>query len=483
MARVSAALVAAWWLAGAAAAAQPPAPAAVQGPATAEPILLAVGSQRLLDTPDIERVAVGAPELVGVRVVEGGRRLLLTGLAPGVTTLTLWDRRGGPTSLAVQVAARDPEAVRREVAALLEGIEGVTLRVAGEFVVLDGLLHRASDRTRVARLAALYPQVRDLTRPSPLLQHATAARINEQLAAAGYAGLRVRVVGDRLVLEGSAPSEAALEHAARLAAAYTDGVASAARAGLPEAPLVALDVRFVELSRQALAAVGLRWPDSVPVAATLSAAAETGRALAPQLTLSASLAPVLQALVREGQARLLANPRLVTRSGDPADFLAGGEIPIALVGERQSSLVWRPYGIQVEVTPQADRTGRIAAALRIEVSTLDRANGVPEAPALATRRVRTAITVRTGQTIALSGLLSADAAKDVQRVPGIGRIPVLGELFKSRAWQARETELVVLVTPALLPEEAAAADGAATQRRADERYRQAGDRLVPRLDD
>ncbi len=452
-----------------------------------EPITLVVGAQRLLDTPDVERVAVGAPELVGVRVVEGGRRLLLTGLAPGATTLTLWDRHGSPSTSVVRVVARDPEAVRRELAALLAGIEGLSLRVAGELVLLDGALHRASDRARVARVAALYPQARDLTRPSPLLHRTAAARINRALSAAGLRGVVARVVGDRIVLEGEAASPAALEQAARLAAAYADGIANVATAGLPAAPMIGLDVRFLELSRQALAAVGIRWSESVPLVAALSIATplDVGAALG-ELGTSASLTATLLALMREGRARLLANPRLVTRSGERADFLAGGEIPIALVGEHQSSLTWRPYGIQLEVTPEADRRGRIAARLRVEVSTLDRANGVLEVPALTTRRIRTAFTVFAGQTIALSGLLSADAAKDVHRVPGLGRIPILGELFKSRGWQSRETELVVFVTPTLAPfgdGSDGEGGGLVPWRETVERYRRTGAHLVPRLDD
>ncbi len=461
--------------------------------AALDPITLVVGAQRLLDTPDVERVAVGAPELVGVRVIEGGRRLLLTGLAPGATTLTLWDRHGGLVTTLVRVTARDPEAVRRELSELLEGIEGLALRVAGEAVVLDGALHRPSDRARVARVAALYPQARDLTRASPLLHRMAASRLNRALADAGLHGLAARVLGDRLVIEGRADSPAALEQASRLAAAYAEEVTNIATAGVPAAPMIGLDVRFLELSRQALAAVGIRWSESVPLVATVAAAVPlTGGATTGNLGLSASLSATLLTLMRDGEARLLANPRLVTRSGEPADFLAGGEIPIALVGERQSSLTWRPYGIQLQFTPEADREGRIAARLQVEVSTLDRANGVLEAPALATRRVRTAFTVRAGQTIALSGLLSADAAKDVQQVPGLGRIPILGELFKSRAWQSRETELVVFVTPTLAQldgrvdttdGDAATRGDAAAWGNAVDRYRRAGDRLAPRLDD
>lgn len=475
---------AARWAAAIALALVPAATLAFQPPRG--PITLVVGAQRLLDTPEVERVAVGAPELVGIRVVERGRRLLLTGLAPGATTLTLWDRRGGLVTTVVRVAARDPDAVRRELAELLEGIEGLDLRVSGDLVLLDGALHRPSDRARVARVAALYPQARDLTRASPLFHRAAASRLNRALATAGLHGVTARVVGDRLVLEGQAASPAALEQASRLAAAYAEGITNLATAGLPAAPMIGLDVRFLELSRQALAAVGVRWAEAVPLIASISAAVPlAGGGVGGELGLSASLTGTLLALMRDGRARLLANPRLVTRSGEPADFLAGGEIPIALVGERHTSLTWRPYGVQLQVTPEADRDGRIAARLQVEVSTLDRANGVPEAPALATRRVRTAFTVRAGQTIALSGLLSADAAKDVQRVPGLGRIPVLGELFKSRAWQSRETELVVFVTPTVvsLDSPGNAADGDAAWRSAAERYRLAGDRLVPQLDD
>jgi Flp pilus assembly secretin CpaC len=222
------------------------------------------------------------------------------------------------------------------------------------------------------------------------------------------------------------------------------------------------------------------WPEVATVGTVVSAEAPFGGTPTGAARLSASLDTTLLALSRNGRARILASPRLVTRSGESADFLAGGEIPIALVAERDTSLTWRPYGILLECTPEADPEGRIAARLAVEVSTLDRANGVPEAPALATRRVRTSFTVGSGETIALSGLLSADASKDVRRVPGIGRIPILGELFKSRAWHARETELVVFVTPTLVTRPGG--DHAALEA-VTERYRRTGRDLEPRLDD
>lgn len=441
----------------------------------AEPLTLAVGSQRVVDTPGLERVAVGAPDLVGLRVLDGGRRLLLTGLAPGDTTLTLWNRQGQATTRPLQLVARDAEALRREIAGLVGGLEGLTLRVAGDLVLLDGALHRQSDRDRVARVVAVYPQARDLTVASPLLLRTTAARLNRAFASAGLTGLRAVAAGGVVAVEGRAASAPALEEAKRLAALHADRVALLATAGLPAVPMIGLDVRFLEVARASLAHVGIRWSEAVPL---------VGGGLTGSLGLSSSLSATLLALVRDGRARLLANPRLVTRSGEPAEFLAGGEIPIALVGERENTFVWRPYGIILACTPDADPEGRIAARLSVEVSTLDRANGIPEAPALATRRVRTAFTVYAGQTIALSGLLSADAAKDVQRVPGLGRIPVLGELFKSRAWQSRETELVVFVTPTLAPvAPTPAGPDEAALRAAQERYRRMADELRPSLHD
>lgn len=441
-------------------------------------VTLTVGAQQVLETPGLDRVAVGAPDLVGVRVVDGGRRVLLTGLAPGPTTLTLWDRDGRARTSAVRVLARDLEALRREIADLLAGIEGLRVGVAGDLVLLDGALHRRSDRVRVARVAALYPQARDLTVASPLLRRAAAARVNEAFAAAGIEGLRAVPTPDALVIEGQAASAAQLEQARTIAETFTDALALLATAGVPAAPMIGLDVRFLEMARSSLAQVGIRWSEAVPLVGTLATTTPLGGATSGSVGLSASLTTTLLALMRDGRARLLANPRLVTRSGEPADFLAGGEIPIALVGERQSTFIWRPYGILLECTPEADRQGRIAARLSVEVSTLDRANGIPEAPALATRRVRTAFTIRAGETIALSGLLSADASKDVQRVPGLGRIPILGELFKSRAWQQRESELVVFVTPTLAaPSEEAAWEAARA------RYRRMDRELRPSVDD
>jgi pilus assembly protein CpaC len=443
-------------------------------------ITLVVGAQRLLPTPRAVRVAVGAPDVLAARAVDGGRAVILTGVGPGTTTLTVWDRSGNAGVSTIDVVPHDPERLRREIAELREGIEGLTVRTAGVLVVLDGALHRPGDRERVARVAALYPQARDLTWPSPLFHRAAADRVNRELAAAGLTGVTAVPGHGGLVLEGRAGSPVEVERAGRIAAAHAGAVTNLAASGVPDAPMVLLDVRFLELARTALTQVGVQWSEAIAATATVSGPlAGPG---SPTLSVPGSLEAAILALAREGRARVLANPRLVTRSGEPADFLAGGEIPIALVGERESSLVWRPYGIQLECTPEAEPGGRIAARLSVEVSTLDRANGVPQAPALATRRVRTAFTVRTGETIALSGLLSADASKDVRRVPGVGRIPILGELFKSRAWQARESELVVFVTPTLRQPASTLGDGAALAGMAD-RYRRAGRALAPRLSD
>src|SRR5439155_11560305 len=166
---------------------------------------------------------------------------------------------------------------------------------------------------------------------------------------------------------------------------------------------------------------------------------------------------MVKALSTRGLFQSLAEPNLVAESGKEASFLAGGEIPIPIAqgtgGNVAISVQYKEFGIRLNFTPVINGD-RVHLKVRPEVSTLDFANGVAlqgfRIPALSTRRTETELELNDGQTFAIAGLLNNTVNSTMQKIPGIGDIPILGALFKSKAAQKDQTELVVMITPQIL---------------------------------
>ena len=160
---------------------------------------------------------------------------------------------------------------------------------------------------------------------------------------------------------------------------------------------------------------------------------------------------VINLLVNNGDARLLAEPTLTCINGGQADFLVGGEVPIPVQNQDGAlNVIFKQFGIILNVAPRANERGLIRTKVGVEVSSVDKAISVLGIPGFATRKTNTEMNVQTGETMIVAGLFNSEDAKTVVKVPGLGSLPILGELFKSRQFRRGETELVVLVTPRIL---------------------------------
>lgn len=163
---------------------------------------------------------------------------------------------------------------------------------------------------------------------------------------------------------------------------------------------------------------------------------------------------MIRALQTQGAIRQLAEPNLIAMDGQQASFLAGGEFPIPIVqggGERNTvTVVFKEYGVRLNFKPTIIDEDHIRLELEPEVSTIDFSNGVKfdgfVIPALKTRRAKTGVELRDGQSFALAGLLDNNEVQSLSKVPVLGDIPVLGALFRSKSFQKNETELMFIVT-------------------------------------
>jgi pilus assembly protein CpaC len=308
---------------------------------------------------------------------------LLFGEAPGETTAELWLADGSHHRLSIRVRERDLSRRLEEVRELLNGISTISVRISGRFLVLEGPRAGAADRARASEIAALYP-------------------------------------GEVLDFVSEADWES----------------------------MIQMHVRLVEVRRDQLHRLGLRW-DTEAVGPEISAAAGGGRGgLVIRGSLLSELTSRIDLLQQQGMAYTLAEPVLSCRSGDVARFISGGEIPIPVTdGLGATDVQYKEYGVILEVRPRTGRDGAIYAGVDIELSQVDTSVRVGDYPGFVKRQTSTAINTLEGETIAIAGLLMRERGQDRVAVPGLGKLPVAGALFRSRRTLHRETELVVLITP------------------------------------
>jgi pilus assembly protein CpaC len=243
---------------------------------------------------------------------------------------------------------------------------------------------------------------------------------------------------------------------------------------------VQLEVRVAEVNRNKLRDYGTSFlsmpkggtsgyvnsgggPTSVEDASISQSAAILSGLIQPALNLfifnrQISTAAMLRVLRQEGAFRELAEPNLVAMNGQQASFLAGGEFPVPVLQMGANgagiTIMWKEYGVRLNFKPTIIDEDHIRLELEPEVSTIDFANGVRfnnfVIPALRTRRAKTGIELRDGQSFALAGLLDNSETKTLSRIPIVSDIPVIGALFKSKTFEKKETELMFFVTAHLV---------------------------------
>lgn len=452
------------------------------GSAQAAEFHLQVGTQRVLHVPEgIERISVGDPEVADVKPI-GAEQVLVMAGRPGRTTLLVWRKGGSQISHEVVVRHGSLDQTVGEIQALLAGREGIQVRTVGDRIFLEGDAFTADDYRRVEQVVALYPGVRSFVRVAPEARRVVARHLTLAFEEAGLPGVRAQVVGSTILLEGRVDSAEEQRKVSLIAQALGERVENLVEVGRQR--MILSEVHFVEVRRASLLNLGVKLPVEVTGRADgsggLGGPLAGEGALAGSWEASAQVASSfsLRAALSDGDGRLLAQPRLVCASGESAEFLAGGEVPLPLVTSNSVGVEYKPYGIVLRIKPVADRSGRIDTEIEAEVSELDRSVAVAvgaehSIPGFRNRRVRTRVTVQSGETIVLSGVFSRDQQKSVSKVPVLGHVPILGELFKQRAIDDSERELVVFVTPRLVAPGDPASEGLIGTTK--ERYLEAAD--------
>ena len=290
--------------------------------------------------------------------------------------------------------------------------------------------------------------------------------------------ITVAANGSDIVIAGTVSNQYVVDKAAAVAAGHVENAENVVnllrqQEGVASEQIM-LRVRFAEVSRTALQEFGasfftdiLGHDDFIGRLTTQQFAApsfdnDEGLVFSDFLNVlafntSEDIGVVIKALKTRGLFQSLAEPNLITQNGTEAMFLAGGEYPYPIAQGVSGAVTveFKEFGVRLRFTPTIVGPGRIHLNVAPEVSALDFSNAVSisgfRVPALSTRRTETEVELRDGQTFAIAGLIDNSVTETMSKIPGLGDIPILGLLFKSRAYQKNQTELVVMITPHIVP--------------------------------
>ena len=464
---------------------------AIAAPAFAQPIAaisLPSGRSTTIEAPGLTRVAVGDGRIAGV-VPVGTSQVIVNAKAPGHTTLLVWTN-GGRREYDVTVTEQTLDDLAQMLRTTL-GEPGVTIEPIGRALVVKGDVadqSRANHITDVlGRFSLLaknqkYDIVNAVTVSRPL-----GALQNELARDTGARDVRVEydTKGNVMVsgrVRDRAAAETVLQRVRGLAGANlaADGKLID-RLILDVTQQVNTHVYILEVDRTALTQLGIRLQSAAvdpsgrvtygdpafPLFDNPGGSGPNGETIPSQATSqalniikgrfirAAFLAPTIDALIRTGNARVLSAPELVAMPGAEAKFLVGGEVPyIVSTGLGAVNVQYKEYGVRLNVTPTILPDGGVDSKITPEVSDLDFQNGIVAGgillPSFKTSRITTDVVTKSGESIVMGGLLRRQETRNVDKIPGLGDLPILGKLFRSTRYQKSETDVVFIMTPEVI---------------------------------
>jgi Flp pilus assembly secretin CpaC len=436
------------------------------------------GHSTVVAAPGLTRVAVGDGRIAGV-VAIGTSQVIINAKTAGHTTVSIWSSGGNRTDYEVTVTEQDADDLARAVRSTISD-SNVSVVTIGHTIVVRGTIADSArynqattliERFNVAAKIEGYVIVDALTQLDPM------AIVQSDLGNITGAS-DVRVQGDgkgNIVVSGRATNKAAeqliLDRARSLAGSYlaSDGKVID-RLELATISQVSVKVYVLEVDDTGLKQLGVRlqgaFVDPTTGLVTTTAPSfpfvESPANQAPGRSLTVGgffrsilLAPTLDLILQSGHASILSAPDLLAMPGQTANFLVGGQIPyIYSTGLGQSSIVFKDYGVKMEITPTILGDGSIETKVTPEISDLDPTNGITLngfiVPALKTSRITTDLVTHAGESIIMGGLLRRIDQKTISKIPGLGDLPILGQIFRSTTSQTTSSDVVFVMTPEII---------------------------------
>ncbi len=370
-----------------------------------EAFIVGLNQSRIIPAQNVTQVAVANPEIADV-VVISNKEILVVGKKMGSTSLHIW-RNNSKNSLNVIVSGIDTgtgEMIKNIIA-----YPSVNVTVANDKVILEGTVENQYEKNRAEKIATAYCQGEVIN-----------------------------------LLEMTDPKQVRIE--CRIIEVSTDKVNNL---GISYGNVASISDGNIVLGTEGSFGLGQTHINTID-----------GGNVFGWFGSYADINAKLMALTKTGDAKILSQPYIITMSGEPAEILIGGEIPVPVnTTENTVSIDWREYGIKLNIEPTVQNNNAIDSKIQAEVSTLDyasaantSANGVI-VPGLKSRKADTRVQMRDGMTMAIGGLISSEDSKTISKIPLLGDIPVLGQFFRSTSKTKDKKEIVILLTPMLVDSE------------------------------
>ncbi|AYV11945.1 type II and III secretion system protein family protein [Shewanella algae] len=379
------------------------------------PLSLYVGAVELYKVNNVERVVVGNGAILSAKVIDD-KGVLLIGESEGVSDLQLWQKNGKLIKRSVTVYAKNQLTSIQNIQHLLASFPKLSVTQSNELLVVQGEVDE-KHKGVVEKILTSHPNLISLVE---FKQYAPdmVPMVKMQVQIVEFNKSRLNNIGIQWDSVMSGPAFGA-------AKAFTaNPIFSVTSPG-----------NYVGTINEAIS-------DSIGVLDTRGWS---------YFGIVTGIGSKIQLMAEKGDARMLAQPNLTTRSGEAASFLAGGEFPIPMTSALGVVTVeFKEYGIKLDIEPEVDEHQNIISRVRAEVSAIDPSVAIDDVPGLLTRKAESVINVKNKETMVISGLVNSEMSKSVSRFPLLGDIPILGELFKSRNFRENKTELVIFVTPTIV---------------------------------
>ncbi len=383
----------------------------------------------------IIRVHIANPDIADIKLI-GSHEMIVVGKQAGATTLITWDADGLRQEFIIRVGTHDDNLeyiLQHEM-----GLSGVHVRRVGNRVLLTGTVENQYEHDLAVRTAALYV--------------GGATKTVEQGSNKGASGLS----SDSVDKDDENKTDATVD--TMVASNLVEDMLEMANPSQ-----INIEAQIIEISNADQKDAGLTYRDAEDKTSgtfNFGQSYDDPDGRHQHFWIFNHYSPInarLQALITNGKAQVLSRPNITTMSGRTAKILIGGQIPVPVKnGDNGTSVEWKDYGIGLEIKPIVDRDNNITADFHATVSSIDRSNAVQTdgftMPALLTREAHAVVNVPGGMTMAIGGLMNSEDSKNIERIPILSKIPVLGEFFKHTSHTRDKRELLILLTPHLVNE-------------------------------
>jgi pilus assembly protein CpaC len=384
----------------------------------AEPVQVSLNGSKYMEAPGITRLAVGNPAIADVQLLSSGD-FLLVGKQAGSTSLIVWSSKGR-LEYNVYVAGDDQGMAQALTHAI--GYPGVQVQMLNGKVLLRGKVENQHEHDTAVKMAQLY--VGDSTSSTSADGKTTSSNVVDLLEMAHPSQIRL----EAQIIEINS------DHTKNLGIQYWS----------PNP-----DDSTTSDSGVSVGTAGLFYGGE-----NFKTARGSGGWLGNHFS---NINASLQALINNGKARILSRPSITTMSGETANILIGGRIPIPVSNDGDVSIEYKDYGVKLNIEPVVDSDNKITSKVHAEVSTLDYSHGVKlesfSVPGIASREADAVVNVHSGMSMVIGGLLNSEDAKTVSKIPLLGDIPIIGQFFRHTSTTRDKRELIILITPTLVSDE------------------------------